>query len=146
MPVISGKFDPAVGVLAQVAIFKDSPAAGTQTPQVRLYQALYDTGVSRRTCISKKVAVEVGLQPIGKVPMVTAGGTVAQNTYQFHVGFLLGQKQESPGVISANVATRPVSGAEFDNAGAVFEVLLGRDIICGGSFSLSFDGHYVFSF
>lgn len=149
MPLISGRYDPAAGILVQVAILKDLPktnGGSLKSPsELRLYQALVDTGASC-TCISRKVAQEVGLQPIGKEPMITPGGEIAQNTYQFHLGFILDQKQEPTGIFSGNIALHTIKGAEFKNAGMGFEVLLGRDIICKGSLTLSFDGHFVLAF
>ena len=147
MSCISGKYEPAVGILLQVAILKESPVENGMpaTPELRLDQALVDTGASC-TCISQKVASEVDLQPLGKEPMNTPGGEVAQNTYQFFVGFIISPKQEPTGVFTGNIALHSVKGAEFQNDGMEFDVLLGRDVICKGGLTLSFDGHYMLSF
>ena len=147
MPLISGRYDPAVGAITQVAILKAPPRVngGTQKlSELRLFQALIDTGASC-TCISQKVAEDLELQPIGKELMKTPAGEIAQNTCQFHVGFLVGQKQEPTGAVSGSLLLLTVKGSEFHNTGTGFEVLLGRDIICQGAFTLSFDGHYLLS-
>lgn len=38
-----------------------------------------------------------------------------------------------------------VQGLEFNKGVTSFDVLLGRDIICSGALSLSFDGHFLLS-
>lgn len=130
--------DPAL-----LAVTPSQPLAigqGTQGP--RLYTALIDTGATL-TCISPKVAQEVGLQPIGKTMMIGATGRSAVNSYHFGVGFLTNQIQAPTGQVSATLETRFVDGMEFVVEGAAFDVLLGRDVICTGTFTLSFDGHML---
>ena len=39
----------------------------------------------------------------------------------------------------------PVTGVEV-TIGATFDILLGRDILCHGTFSMSFDGHAMLCF
>jgi hypothetical protein len=34
---------------------------------------------------------------------------------------------------------------EFQPNGAPFEMLIGRDVLCRGTFTLSFDGHFSFA-
>lgn len=110
MPVLAGKYEPATGVMAQVAILEDTPvltaAAPTLTSEIRLYQALFDTGASC-TRISPKVAQEVGLSSLGRERTAAAGGPIAQRTYQFHVGFLLGQKEKASGIFAGNMTLYP---------------------------------------
>jgi hypothetical protein len=49
----------------------------------------------------------------------------------------------SPGI---RIMAIPVMGTEFvPPPGTAFDILLGRDILCRGVFSMSFDGHGVFS-
>lgn len=156
MPCIAGLYNPSVGPLIQLAIIDPGPGmlSGNPTsnlvsissavPSPRFYTALVDTGATL-TCIYQKVVQEIGLQPIGKSMMTGATGSSAVNTYQFGVGFLTNPVQTPTGQVTGTLDVRVVDGMEFAVQGAVFDVLLGRDIICAGSFSLSFDGHMLLS-
>lgn len=55
------------------------------------------------------------------------------------------QTQLPTGAVQANIVAISVTGSEFDNTNCGFDVLLGRDVICKGIFSMSFDGHAVLS-
>jgi Aspartyl protease len=150
MPCIATQFDPRVGPLIQIAILPPQPTlvAGHQATagqSLHLFMALVDTGASC-TCISSKVVADVGLQPTGKMPMAGVHGSTPTNTYQFAVGFLTGQRQVPSGAITANVHLIAVNGAEFNNAGCGFDILLGRDVICQGTLFLSFHGQMVITF
>jgi hypothetical protein len=49
-------------------------------------------------------------------------------------------------VVPSQVLAIPVIGVEFmPQPGSGFDMLLGRDILCRGVFSMSFDGHAIFS-
>lgn len=156
MPCISGAYNPAVGPLTQIVIVAPTPEmlSGIASPSAisvnspvqspRFYTALIDTGATL-TCISPKVVHEVGLQPTGKSMMTGATGSSAVNTYQFGVGFMTNQVQMPTGQLTGTLEVRIVDGMEFAVQGAVFDILLGRDIICAGTFSLSFDGHFLLS-
>jgi len=107
--------------------------------------ALVDTGASH-TCISANVIKDLGLTPRGKIPAYGVHGVGSTNAYQFTVGFAFPQTQIASGAVMANLQTFQCDGMEFDMpGGGGFDVLLGRDIICKGVFSLSFDGHAIFS-
>jgi hypothetical protein len=109
------------------------------------YLALIDTGASS-TCVSARVVSEVGLAPTGKIPVVGVHGRTPVNTYQFSVGFVIPQGQDATGAIIANITAFPVDGIEFANTDCGFDVLLGRDILCRGQFSLTFNGQFVVCF
>jgi predicted aspartyl protease len=113
---------------------------------MHLYMALVDTGASC-TCISQKVIQDLGLAPIGKVPVGHAQGIAATNSYQFQVVFAFPSGPAAPtGVVPSQVLAIPVIGVEFmPQPGSGFDMLLGRDILCRGVFSMSFDGHAIFS-
>jgi len=66
--------------------------------------------------------------------------------YQFSVGFVIGARQGPSGTVSGQLSWMPVNGTEFNNTNCGFDVLLGRDIICRGSFSMTFDGHFSLFF
>ena len=154
MPCISGVYNPAVGPLTQLSIINPTPqmlsgasnplpismSGSSQAP--RFYTALIDTGATL-TCISPKVVHEVGLQPTGKSLMTGSTGSSPVNTYQFGVGFMINPVQTPTGQVTGTLEIKIVDGMEFAVQGAAFDVLLGRDIICAGSFSLSFDGHML---
>lgn len=151
---MSAPYNPIVGPLIQLAIIRPDPilltgvsvqspleiGQGTQGP--RLYNALIDTGATL-TCISPKVVQEVGLQPMGKGMMIGSTGSSAVNTYHFGIGFMTNPVQSPTGQVTGTLETRLVDGMEFAVHGASFDVLLGRDIICLGTFTLSFDGHML---
>lgn len=151
MPCISGSYKPNVGPLIQIAVVspelrKQAGNGGEINPsKVKMYMALVDTGATC-TCISSKVAQEVGLNPSGKAKMIGSTGEEEKNTYRFGVGFLLDPVQQPTGQVSGNLNVHMVNGMEFSQQGSGFEVLLGRDVICKGTFPLSFDGHFILSF
>jgi hypothetical protein len=115
-----------------------SPAAAS-SHQVTLYTALIDTGASH-TSISAKVISDLGLSPAGKVPVGGVHGSQPTNSYLFQVGILFMQSQAVTGAVLANAHITPVTGVEFIPSGN-FDVLLGRDVLCLGSFSMTWDGH-----
>ena len=150
MPCISGNYNPSVGPLINIAIVQlkyvlpSNGVRSTAPPDVTMYTALMDTGASS-TCISQKVADEVGLIAVGKTMMSGATGAKPVDQYGFGVGFVFNAKQNPSGTFTGDLNFRPVQGCVFDNHGFGFEVLLGRDILCSGAFTLSFDGHYILS-
>jgi hypothetical protein len=148
MPSIAGNYNPAVGVILQVAILPQSQwsAARTQAPQnLTLFAALLDTGASA-TCISKNVIQNIGLQPSGKTSMSGSTGQSTVDQYTFLVGFIFGAQQAPTGLFSGQLNLHLVQGCEFISHGFGFDVLIGRDILCKGTLTISFDGHYVLSF
>jgi hypothetical protein len=107
--------------------------------------ALIDSGASH-TAISPKVVQDLSLTPIGKQPVGGVHGNQPTNLYQFQVGVVFPQSQLPSGLVNVNMVIFAVTGSEFipPNPG-VFDVLLGRDVICRGHFSMSFDGHAILS-
>jgi hypothetical protein len=97
---------------------------------------LIDTGASV-TCISLGVAQAVGLQPIGMRPIVSATESAPVNVYL--VDLLLP-------FVAAGFVSPGTQVLEFLPGGnSPFQILVGRDIICQGVFTISFDGHFTFS-
>lgn len=146
MPCLSIKYTPKVGPLLQVAIalptFKPPQSPIGDDHGLVFYTALIDTGASY-TCISGKIVKELKIPPIGKQLIHGVHGPGATNQYQFQIGLAFPQSQDAGGIIRANLATFLVNGVEFVPSGS-FDVLLGRDILCNGSFTMSFDGHATF--
>ncbi|MGO8779114.1 MAG: hypothetical protein ACLQKK_09405, partial [Rhodomicrobium sp.] len=89
---------------------------------------------------------DLSLNPTGKIPVIGVHGTTDTNTYQFNVGFMISQQQAPTGLMLGNVTLFPVFGTSFNNEGCNFDVLLGRDVICAGQFSLGFNGQLIFCF
>lgn len=149
MPSLAFQYNPNVGPLIQVAIWQPGfiPKQGMTAAQnpvaVTMYNALIDTGASC-TCVTAKVINDVGLTPIGKMTSGGVHGKKIVNQYQFQVALVFPQSQAPTGLVNANVLAMAVTGIEFDASGG-FDVLLGRDIICRGVLSLSWDGHGTLS-
>jgi hypothetical protein len=145
MPSLSINFNPAVGPLIQLSIlpfgFQSSqPGQSSSSPlNLQNYMALIDTGASH-TAISAKVISALSLTPIGKQPVGGVHGQQPTNLYQFQVALVFPQSQLPSGMMQANLVAFAVTGTEFVAPGA-FDVLLGRDVLCRGLFTMSFDGH-----
>ena len=110
-----------------------------------MFAGLLDTGASV-TCISSNVVQKLSLQPSGKTRMSGSTGQGLVDQYTFVVAFIFGAQQMPTGAISGQLNFHLVQGCEFVHHGFGFDVLIGRDILCKGTLSLSFDGHYVLSF
>jgi hypothetical protein len=138
MPCLSGRFDRSIGPIINVGVLP----TGTLVPQsasvapITTFPALIDTGASV-TCISLGVAQTVGLQPIGKRPMVSATESAPVNVYLVDLLLPFG----AAGFVSPGTQVM-----EFLPEGnSPFQILVGRDIICRGVLTISFDGHFTFS-
>jgi predicted aspartyl protease len=134
MPCLSGNFNPAIGPIIQIGVFAANTFAPTQ--QVTPFPALIDTGASI-TCISPRIVQTVGLQPIGMRPMISATHSVPVNAYLVDLIVVFG---------GAGFVLQATQVMEFSPRGnPPYEILVGRDIICRGTFSMSFDGHFSLS-
>ena len=137
MSCLSDNFDPALGPLSNVGV----ASANTLTPgvtaanQVSAFAALIDTGASI-TCVSYSLAASVGLQPVGMRRMTSATHAVPVRTYTADLLLSFG---------STDLVLPSVRVMEFNPHGNPFQMLLGRDILCQGVFTMSFDGHFTFS-
>jgi hypothetical protein len=108
-----------------------------------LYSALIDTGASC-TCITPKVVDDVGLAPIGKRTVSGVHGKKVVHQYRFQAALFFPGPAPTTGLTSAGPMVIPVLGVEFESSGA-FDILLGRDILCRGVLTISFDGHGTLS-
>lgn len=78
----------------------------------------------------------LGLQPIGMRPMVSATQAVPVNVYLVDLLLPFG---------GMGLGRAGVEVMEFSAVGSnPFQILLGRDVICAGAFTISFDGHFSF--
>lgn len=101
-------------------------------PQIHKYQALWDTGATS-TVITRKVAEDLGLKPIGKVKSYHANGESIVDVYAVNL-FLPNQI----GFQFLRVTEGILNG---------FDVLIGMDIITTGDFSITnVGGETCFSF
>jgi len=137
MPCLSGRFDPGIGPLINLGVLPTGvlePGASLSA-QISTFPALLDTGATI-TCVSPRVAQTIGLQAIGMRPMISATHSVPVNVYLVDL------------LLPFGTAGYIISGAqvmEFSpEGGSPFQMLVGRDIICRGSLTLSFDGHFTF--
>jgi hypothetical protein len=148
MPSLSIQFNPKVGPLLQVCVWKPGfvPPMGTNAAapmNLNAYTALIDTGASC-SCISDKVIKTQALVPSGKQQVGGVHGSQATNAYRFQIAIPFVQSQAVTGTVSANIMSYNINGIEFIPLPGI-DVLLGRDIICTGVFSMSFDGHATLS-
>jgi Aspartyl protease len=155
MPLVAGNYNPAAGVLVQVAILPQTQIATLQGSRgggslpnpanITMFPALIDTGASV-TCISSNVIKSLELKPSGKTLMSGSTGQSPVDQYTFIVGFMFGVQQTPTGAFTGELNAHLVQGCEFVHHGFGFDVLIGRDILCKGSFTLTFDGHYALAF
>ena len=104
-------------------------------PPNHIFSALIDSGASN-TCISPAVAQLLRLNPISVVPVGSATHqSILRNAYIANVALIL-----------------PVLNWWFPNlmliefspqTNSPYQMLLGRDILCKGSFHMSPDGHFT---
>ncbi len=140
MPSLTGKSE-AAGPIIQIGVLKPGDLAALRAKgggAIRLFAALIDTGASH-TCVSPLIAREIeGLELLGKHPMTSATETIEVNTYlaDLLLPFVGGSGYGLHGHRVLEFAAR-----DTDNV----QMLLGRDILCQGIFTLSPDGHFSFA-
>lgn len=151
MPVIWGKHDKKQ-IFLDVAILKAADLKVVVEEKVvahpREWKALIDTGATT-SCISKKLASDIGLSPIGKIAVHGVSGIQRHNCYLFYVGFTYSQmftgldSLESARRIEhlLQVLSAPIQGVEFDS-GPDSDVLLGMDVLSNGSLKIEGDGTF----
>jgi len=137
MPCLSNRFDPKVGAILNVSVLPPKSIIPGQPVQISsVVPALIDTGATF-TCIAPAVAQNIGINPIGKRPMTSANQTQPTNIYLVDLVLPIG---------SAGFYLVGMQVFEFmPQPQSPYQILLGRDVICRGAFTMSFDGHYSFS-
>lgn len=126
--------------------------AGGSIPVPQMFVALVDTG-AQKTMISTNVANRLNLQPQGKIAIRGVGPNITyHNGYLFHVAFTIPisplPQPLVPGAqiqLAVFVFPSPIYGAELPNESG-FDVLLGMDVLSGGSLKIEGSGHFSFSF
>jgi len=138
MPSLAGNFNPSVGPILNIGILPpaSAPYAPGTSPQVTLFPSLIDTDASN-TCISAQVAQALGLRAMGLRQMVSATQIAPVNVYLVDLAIPFGTNA---------ILRQGTQVLEFaPPQRSPFQILLGRDVLCLGVFTLSFDGHYSFS-
>lgn len=138
MPSLSGQFNPRIGPIINIGLVaQDRLRRGTEIPANALgIPALIDTGATS-TCISREIAERAGIQPIGMRPMSSATGSEPRNLYLVSLLLPFG----TTGLVRPNLQVM-----EFTPfANSPFQALIGRDVICLGVLTMSFDGRFTFS-
>lgn len=143
MPCMSRPFDPSIGPLFDVVIVPHGQAQRTFVRdsssevvplELQSNSLLVDTGADN-TCISPSVAADVGLVPIGVRAVHGATGAAHHNQYLIDLVIPFGNTL----FIVPNL---PV--IEVASSSPHFEGLLGRDVVCQGHLSVSWDNTYKF--
>ncbi len=145
MPALSGKFNPQEGVIWKVGFIAWNQEVPNNIDRIHICSALVDTGADV-TCISKKVAKELMLEPSGKIDMHSARELSEVNTYDVQPAILFGAMPNLEGNLQGEMMIfDPITAPEF-TPHRNYDALIGRDVICKRVFTMSFDGHYTFSF
>jgi len=122
----------------------------------QIVSALIDTGATT-TGITSRLAAQLQMQPVGRVPIHGVGGVQHHNSHLFMVGFPFafppgvplpaGVPPLPPGQapVQIHILQRVIQGCEFDGAHANFEVILGMDVISTGSLVVQGNQTYGFS-
>ncbi len=127
---------------------------GMDSPMViKPYKALVDTG-AMGTCITKKVADELGLVSSGSFSIMGVSGASVHEFYVFHVGFVIAlpntdspeTKNPPQDFADTHINNRIIDGAELILPDSGFDVLLGMDILSTGSLAIEGNGTFSFSF
>ena len=136
MPCISGQFDPRQGILLPTGVLP--PGVLEVSPadlKIQSSPALVDTGASH-SCISEMIVKALGLVPIGMTDVSGVHGAKACPQFLIDLVITFG---------ATRFVQRGLRVTQFEiDAGAPFQILLGRDVLCRGALTISHDGHYTF--
>ncbi|MCY4038724.1 MAG: hypothetical protein OXF09_04620 [Hyphomicrobiales bacterium] len=147
MSILSFKYNPGSGPITSICVF---PAEFDHEKEKILgknnfFRGLLDTGADG-TDISPNVVEKLKLNPIGKGELGGVTGAKDVNVYAFRIGFVMGRTAVSSGVETRIEGPQEIlRGHEFENHRTDFDVLIGRDILCKGHFSMSYDGNCLFA-
>lgn len=98
--------------------------------------------------ISPDVVTRLSLNPIGKIPVRSAGGTVVHHDgYLFNVAFIVTNPTIGGQIGGSLLYTlgKPIWGPEIRSTGGSFDVLMGMDVISSGSLKIEGDGTFSWS-
>lgn len=135
-------------ILLPVERFEDQLDPGwlSKPASMQVATALIDTG-AEGTSITARGAKKLKLEPAGTMGVQGFGGPKQHNYYIFKVG-LVDLRREESGFQSPqfHLIDEEITGAEFDNGDADFDILLGMDILSRGTLTVSCTGNFKFSF
>lgn len=144
MPAFSGQFNWRDGIVWQagfVVADKEIPAID----RIHICSALVDTGAS--VTISSSVAKEIELVPKGKTEIQNTSGIEEVNVYDVQPVIILSNVPSAENKATmAMQAFEQIPSPEFNPGDNIYKALIGRDILQQGLLTLSFDGHYTFSY
>ncbi len=133
MSCVHIEYAPALGVLLDIAIAPPGEEANPADGKV-MCKALVDTGATH-SCISAEIAARAGIAPDGEL-LVNSASEVAARVKPYPANLVIpGVNLTVPQITLTEAALPPESE---------FQALLGRDILCRGSFHLDFSGNAVF--
>ena len=110
-------------------------------------RALLDTGADG-TSVCRSAALTAGLRYYGKRPVVGVGGLAHHRTWATYLGFFPNYSEQGPTSLvvpsgAPHVLAEPHFAIEIqDNLG--FEVIIGRDILSLGNFTMRRGGSFEF--
>ena len=108
------------------------------------FRALVDTGATS-TMIATRVAAQIGLRQINKLPFMGLGGLSWRPGYLFHVAFYEHDPGDSSTPTTVHVCRKVINGGELTDE-HTFDVLLGMDILTTGRLQIDKDGSFGFTF
>ena len=112
-----------------------SPAS-TLSADIQAYEFLVDTGADC-TCISPAIVQQLNLVPDSQRLITTPSGVAPANVYIVDIAIPFG-------AYGLHICESQVV-FEFNGSNSFYEGLIGRDVICLGVLTLSFDGHLTFA-
>ncbi len=150
MPSFSVTLNVRSEFLCQVQLVKEDKSVSNSPEHLNIdlnrlqtYTALIDTGASI-TSVSAKVAQDLSLIPISRIPINGAGGQVLTNAYIIHLCLPIAVHKNNKNQVVVNrnffISTRV---CEFVGP-SHFDVILGMDILKQGVFQYA-NGIFTFS-
>ena len=136
MPCVVKEYDLSVGPLIEIQI--QSHDSGFKS-----YKGLIDTGASI-TCISNKVVNDLNLKCRGQIPTTTPAGTKALREFTVYLSFPSISLQIKQSTISRVFPMLTVIEHNMKNQS--YNILIGRDIISKGIFSIGLNNSFTICF
>ena len=145
MPLIRGRLDgrrALIDVGLQPTLYATEsvqPIVAQQSFEIQPLRGLIDTG-AQITCITRSVARQTGLRPVGKKRLGNVHSIEIHNAYSFVVGVWY-EAEDGSDRTRGYFGFEPILGCDFgDNQN--FDVLIGMDIISQGDFAIKRGGEF----
>ena len=152
MSCLAFNYNPEVGPLINAIVFsvtKDLLVDLSHIPKnlkdFKIYRALIDTGAAF-TAVSDKIIKESKLKQRGEIELYPAFGKpeICKTFFAF-IGFV--SNTRNPIINNDPVRIGQILSVEacnFNNPS--FDLIIGRDILCQGCFTMSHDNHFTICF